>query len=101
MKNSPSDSEDGVARILYVHNGADIYGASRCLARLLAYLDRDKFKAIVVLPEDGPLKPMLEKLGVEVVLHAHMSVITRPVFRSWRIILFVFRFPLSVFFFVI
>jgi glycosyltransferase involved in cell wall biosynthesis len=85
-------------RILYVNNGADIYGASRCLIRLLKALDRTRYIPLVLLPEDGPLRPRLEALGVEVVFHPRLSVITRRVFRSWRILIFLVEFPASVLF---
>jgi glycosyltransferase involved in cell wall biosynthesis len=85
-------------RILHVHNSADIYGASRMLLRWLKSLDRTRFEPQVVLPEDGPLKKLLETEKIEVVLHPRLSVITRPVFRSWRIILFLLNYPVSVFF---
>jgi glycosyltransferase involved in cell wall biosynthesis len=85
-------------RVLYVNNGADIYGASRCLVRLLQALDRARYIPLVVLPEDGPLRQRLETMGVEVVFHPRLSVITRRVFRSWRILLFLLELPFSVFF---
>ena len=85
-------------RILYVHNSADIYGASRSLLRLLPRLDRARFTPIVLLPEDGPLRARIADLGVEVVLHRGLSIVTRPVFRSWRIVLFLLNFPISVLF---
>jgi glycosyltransferase involved in cell wall biosynthesis len=61
-------------------------------------MDREKFKPLVVLPEDGLLKKLIEAQGVEVVLHPGLSVITRRVFYSWRIVLFLLSYPLSVFF---
>jgi len=85
-------------RVLHVHNSADIYGASRMLLRWLKSLNRTRFEPIVVLPEDGPLKKLIEAENVEVILHPRLSVITRPVFRSWRIILFLLNYPVSVFF---
>jgi glycosyltransferase involved in cell wall biosynthesis len=85
-------------RILYAHNNADLYGSSRSLMRLLKTLDRSRFHPLVVLPETGLLKDALEAQGVEVVVHPGLSVISRPVFHSWRLILFFFKFPLSVLF---
>ena len=73
-------------RILYVHNSADIYGASRSLLRLLPRLDRARFTPIVLLPEDGPLRARIADPGVEVVLHRGLSIITRPVFRSSSVV---------------
>jgi glycosyltransferase involved in cell wall biosynthesis len=83
-------------RVLYVHNSADIYGASQCVIRMMKALDRSRYIPLVVLPEDGPLRQRLEALGVEVVLHPRLSVITRPIFRSWRILVFLLEFPASV-----
>jgi glycosyltransferase involved in cell wall biosynthesis/ADP-heptose:LPS heptosyltransferase len=85
-------------RVLHVNNSADIYGASRMLLRYVQTIDRRRFKPLVVLPEKGLLKDLFEAQGVEVVLHPRLSIITRPVFQSWRIILFFLNFPLSVLF---
>lgn len=85
-------------RILHIHNSADIYGASRMLLRWIKGMDRTRFEPVVVLPEDGPLKKLIEEENAEVILHPRLSVITRPVFHSWRIILFLLNYPISVFF---
>jgi glycosyltransferase involved in cell wall biosynthesis len=85
-------------RILHVHNSADIYGASRMLLRWIRSMDRTRFAPVVVLPEEGPLKKLIEAEKVAVILHPRLSLITRPVFRSWRIILFLLNYPLSVLF---
>jgi glycosyltransferase involved in cell wall biosynthesis len=82
-------------RILYVVNSADIYGASRCLARLCGALDRQKFTPVVALPEDGPLNALLRRAGVEEIVHAPVSVITRSVFKSWRIVPFLLNIPIA------
>ena len=84
-------------RVLYVHHNPDTYGASRSLLRLLGKLPRDRFTPIVLLAEDGPLRSLLESLPVEVIVHP-VSVITRPVFRSWRLLPFLAQLPLSVLF---
>jgi glycosyltransferase involved in cell wall biosynthesis len=83
-------------RILYVHNSADLYGASRSLLRLLAKLDRQQFTPFAVLPEDGPLRTRLEEIGIKVLLEPRLSIITRSVFRSWSLLRFLIEFPGSV-----
>ena len=85
-------------RVLCVHNSADLYGASRSLVRLLKVLDRRCFTPVVVLPEAGPLKPMIEAAGAEVVVHPRLSVVTRQSYHSWRLLLFFLSYPLSVLF---
>ncbi|HZJ16739.1 MAG TPA: glycosyltransferase, partial [Chthoniobacteraceae bacterium] len=82
-------------RILYVHNGPNIYGASRSLIRLLAVLDRERFEPLVMLPADGPLVPFVRELNVEVIVFPPLSVIERPVFHSWRLPFFMLNIPLS------
>lgn len=85
-------------RILHIHNSADIYGASRMLLRWIKGMDRKRFEPVVVLPEDGPFKKLIEAENVEVILHPRLSIITRPVFHSWRILLFLLNYPVSVLF---
>jgi glycosyltransferase involved in cell wall biosynthesis len=77
--------------ILYVHNSADVYGASRSLLRLLGRLDRERFTPLVVLPEEGPLRGLLEQAGAEVVIYPKLAVISRHLARSPRLLLFPFR----------
>ncbi len=83
-------------RILYVHNGSDLYGASRSLLRLVTGLDRKRFDPYVLLPSDGPLAAALAEAAVPVLVMPSLSVVTRPVMRSWRLVPFLLRFPLSV-----
>ena len=68
------------------------------LLRWIKGMDRTRFEPVVVLPEDGPLKKLIEAESVKVILHPRLSVITRPVFHSWRIILFLLNYPVSVLF---
>ena len=83
-------------RVLFVLHNADLYGASRCLLRLIMTIDRRRFSPLAVLPEDGPLKKLIEAQGVEVIINPRLSIITRPVFRSWRILPFLLNYPFSV-----
>jgi Glycosyltransferase Family 4 len=80
-------------RILYVHNSADIYGASRSLTRLLSGLNRRRFEPSVVLPRDGPLKSFIVNLKVTVSFDSTLAIIDR---YTGRLRLFCYRFPMSV-----
>ena len=84
------------ARILYVHNSSDIYGASRSLVRLLRTLDRARFEPLVLLPGEGPLAVELRALGVRVLVYPPLSVIDRAVLKSWRLPFFLLNIPRSV-----
>ena len=83
-------------RILYIHNSADIYGASRSLVRLLRTLDRARFEPLVLLPADGPLAEQVRGAGVRVIVNSTLSVIDRAVFKSWRLLPFLLNIPRSV-----
>src|SRR5262249_27525705 len=84
-------------RVLYVHNSADIYGASRSLLRLLARVEeRGNYEAMVLLPEEGPLRARLEALGVEVVVDQWLTVITRSALRPAALLKLLLAFPISV-----
>ncbi len=80
-------------RILYVHNSADIYGASRSLTRLLSGLNRRRFEPSVVLPRDGPLKSFIVNLKVTVFFDSTLAIVDR---YTGRLRLFCYRFPMSV-----
>lgn len=69
-------------RILFVHSGADLYGASRSLLRLSSRLARDGHAVLAVLPYEGPLRAELEQNGVRALVHRRMPVVTRPRVRS-------------------
>ncbi len=83
-------------RILYVHNSADLYGASRSLLRLVPRMKSRGWNVQVLVPEDGPLKQRLESFGVKVDIDPALSIITRTTFKSWRLLLLVAGFVRSV-----
>ena len=83
-------------RILFVHSGADMYGASRSLLRLTTRLAQDANAVKVVLPYDGPLREALERQGIEVDLENGLSIVTRRMFRTpLGLLKFVLNVPLS------
>lgn len=61
--------------ILYLHAGAEMYGADKILLELTTGLDKKKFRPIVILPTNGILKNKLEEAGVMV------HVIPYPILR--------------------
>lgn len=64
-------------RVLLINNSADLYGASRALLQLVCFLRSVDADVVVVLPEDGPLRPALEAQGSEVRIDATLSIVTR------------------------
>lgn len=51
-------------KILYVSHSPYINGAEHCLYTLIKYLDQSAFEPAVIFPASGPLKEMIEALGI-------------------------------------
>jgi glycosyltransferase involved in cell wall biosynthesis len=75
-------------RILFVHSGSDLYGASRSLLRLSSRLAQDGVRVKVVLPHEGPLVSALQEKGVIVTVQKTLPVIERQKVGSFRGILY-------------
>ena len=54
--------------VLFLHSSSGLYGADRQLLEIAGGLERTRFDAVAVLPEQGPLAGLLEKAGVKVEL---------------------------------
>lgn len=62
-------------RILYLHAGAEMYGADKVLLELLKGLDKSEFEPHVLLPNDGVLVKAFENNGIKV------GVLDYPILR--------------------
>lgn len=62
-------------RILYLHAGAEMYGADKVLLELIKGLASKEFEAHVILPNDGVLVEALRQVGAQV------SVLDYPILR--------------------
>lgn len=65
MRTSFYGKESKVKNILYLHAGAEMYGADKILLELVTGLDKSKYRPIVVLPETGILVEKLREAGVD------------------------------------
>lgn len=61
--------------ILFLHAGAEMYGADKVMLDLIRLLDKKKFKPYVVLPTDGILVEALKRENIDV------RVIPYPIMR--------------------
>lgn len=61
--------------ILYLHAGAEMYGADKVLLELVSRLDKEKFRPIVILPCEGPLVDKLKEKNIIV------DIIPYPILR--------------------
>jgi glycosyltransferase involved in cell wall biosynthesis len=71
---------EGARRVLFVLNSADLYGASRSLVRLVSRLVAAGTESWILLPEEGPLRPMAERAGATVLVDPSITIVTR---RDW------------------
>lgn len=55
-------------KILFIHQSADLYGSDKTILLYISNLDKSKYRSIVILPFEGPLKIEFEKNGIEVVI---------------------------------
>jgi glycosyltransferase involved in cell wall biosynthesis len=89
--------EAGLKTILYLHCGAELYGADYVLLNLIRHLDPQRFRAIVILPYDGPLVVELKKLQVTCLLHA-LPVLRRSCLSPLGLLRFVWQMLTTVVF---
>ena len=59
----------GPRTVLLLHSSAGLYGADVQLLAIARGLDPERWRALCVLPERGPLGPLLEEAGAEVLVH--------------------------------
>ena len=67
--------------VLILHSSAQRYGSDAQLLAIAGGLDRERWRAVCVLPERGELAPMLEDVGAEVVVHP-LAVLRRALFSA-------------------
>jgi glycosyltransferase involved in cell wall biosynthesis len=66
--------------VLYAHSSGRRYGSDRQLAQLVTGLDPARYRAVVVLPEEGPLAAELRAAGVQVHVRPQLAVLRRSLF---------------------
>jgi len=72
--------------ILYIHQSAELYGSDKTLYYLVSKINLNPdFNAIVVLPSIGPLKDLLEKNDIRVIVFPVIKV-SRSFFKIKKII---------------
>ena len=74
--------------ILFIHQSAELYGSDKTLLLLVKNLDKNQFQCVVILPNNGPLKEILEKENITVVV-APVLKLYRRMFVPKNIFIFV------------
>ncbi|OCT11015.1 hypothetical protein A8709_04745 [Paenibacillus pectinilyticus] len=84
-------------KVLYFHVTGDLYGSSRSLLSLIKGLEKDKYEAMVILPEEGELVRELEMLGAKVFIRQDLLILRRQTFVNLLSLLrFVSHFFLAI-----
>ena len=78
-------------KILYLHAGAELYGADYVLLELIKRLDRSKYEPIVLLPFSGPLRAELQAAGADVRI-VDFAVLRRKNFNLRGVVAYTWRF---------
>jgi len=66
--------------ILHVHSSAGRYGADRQMLAIAGGLDPERYRAVAVLAQDGPLAGDLRAAGVETIVRPGLAVLRRSLF---------------------
>ena len=74
--------------ILFIHQSAELYGSDKTLLLLIKHLDKTKYQAVVILPNEGELKIELEKEKIKVFITPVLKLY-RKMFTPKNIFLFV------------
>lgn len=76
--------------ILFLHAGAEMYGADKVMLDLIRNLDKSKFSVHVILPCHGALVEALEKEGISVEVIAY-PIMRRRYFNPKGIVQYIFN----------
>lgn len=74
--------------ILFIHQSAELYGSDKTILLFISNLDKSKYKPIVILPFEGPLKRELEKNNIKVII-APVLKLYRKMFSPKNILNFI------------
>ena len=78
-------------KILYLHAGAELYGADKILLELLSGIDKTKFEPTVLLPNNGPLLQKISDLGIQVAVLPY-PVLRRKFFTPLGVLMYAFNY---------
>ncbi|MBP5841815.1 glycosyltransferase family 4 protein [Lactiplantibacillus plantarum] len=78
-------------KILYLHAGAEMYGADKILLELVEGIDKTKFEPLVILPEKGLLVDELLKRKIDVRVMPY-PIVRRKYFTPWGMLRFLFTY---------
>lgn len=87
--------ENKKRKILFLHSGAELYGADKILLSLVLNLDKELFEPVVVLPNDGQLVEKLRNNGIKTIVVSY-PIIRRKYFNPAGLIRYAFDYKRSI-----
>lgn len=75
-------------KILYLHAGAELYGADKVLLELLKNINKEQFLPYVVLPEDGELARRLSENNIKIEI-LNYPILRRKYFNFFGVIKYI------------
>ena len=78
-------------RVMFLHAGAELYGADNIMLELIRGLDKKKYEVDVLLPNSGPLVEKLQKENVNVEVLGY-PILRRKYFTPWGIVKYIFNY---------
>lgn len=83
--------------ILFLHSGAELYGADKILIEVLKGLDKKKFFPLVIIPNKGPLEKELKKYNIKFIVY-DFPILRRQYFNVHGMIKYTSKFIRSMFY---
>lgn len=78
-------------KILYLHAGAELYGADKILLELVTNINKEEFEPIVILPNEGPLVDKMRDAGIDVQI-LNYPIVRRKFFTPFGILKYTFSY---------
>lgn len=81
--------------ILFIHSGAELYGADKILLEVLKGLDKKLFCPILIIPNGGPLEYELKKNNIKYIIY-DFPILRRQYFNLKGIISYTYKYIKSL-----
>lgn len=78
-------------KILYLHAGAELYGADKILLELLTNINKTEFEPTVILPNNGPLIAKIKDKNINVQVLPY-PIVRRKFFTPFGILKYIFEY---------
>lgn len=83
--------------ILFIHPGAELYGADKILLEVLKGIDKNLFFPLVIIPNKGPLEDEFKRYNIKYIIY-DFPILRRQYFNLFGITKYSFQFIKSLFY---